>query len=292
MKTLVILAAGMGSRFGGLKQIAPLGPNGEFIIDYSIHDAIKAGFEKVVFIIKEENLDIFKETIGKRVEGKIKVEYAFQKIDIENVPSERVKPLGTAHAILCAKDYVDDAFMIINSDDYYGVDSYMKASKFLDSIKDYEYGLVGYKAINTITLNGEVKRGILKIDDGNVTKIEESKIKMEDGLYATPLNEDNYKPIDNDTLVSMNMLLFNRSIFSLIEKDLELFIKESDLLKDEFLIPDVLERHIMSSDIKVKVIETDSTWYGVTYKEDSEFVKESLKKLHDNGTYKGVLWDE
>ena len=291
MKTLVILAAGMGSRFGGLKQIEPLGPNGEFIIDYSIHDAIKAGFKKVVFIIKEENLSIFKETIGSRIEGRIEVEYAFQKNDIN--PSERIKPLGTAHAILCAKDYVDDAFMIINADDYYGVDAFLKASSYLDNIKDNTYGIIGYKAINTITLSGEVKRGILKINDGYVTKILESKIKLDNGnLYATPLNENDYSLIDSDTLVSMNMILFNKSIFKYIEEDLKLFIANNDLLKDEFLIPDVLYRHILSSDIKVKVIETTSSWYGVTYKEDVCDVKKNLAKLHKDGTYEGELWNE
>ena len=293
MKTLVILAAGMGSRFGGLKQIEPLGPNGEFIIDYSIHDAIKAGFRKVVFIIKEENLEIFKNTIGKRIEGKIEICYAFQKNDIEAIPSSRVKPLGTAHAILCSKPYIDDEFIIINSDDYYGVDAYNKASMYLDNIKDFEYGIIGYKALNTLCENGEVKRGILDITSGYVTKILESRIKLVDGkMYATPLSKDEYNIIPDDTLVSMNMLLFNKSIFKYIEEDLELFMKVSDLSKDEFLIPDVLYRHITNGDIKVKVIETTSSWYGVTYKEDSDYVKKSLSNLHKNGTYKGVLWDE
>ena len=290
MKTLVILAAGMGSRFGGLKQIEPLGPNGEFIIDYSIHDAIKAGFEKVVFIIKEENLDIFKSTIGKRIENKIDVSYAFQKMDLD---IDRIKPLGTAHAILCASKYVDDKFAIINADDYYGVDAFNKASSFLDEVKDNYYGVIGYKAINTITDSGEVKRGILNASDGYLNEIVESRINLKDGnLYATPIKEDNYVKIPFDTLVSMNMLLFNRSIFKYIEEDYDKFISEADLLKDEFLIPDVIYNHIKNGDIKVKLSLTTSTWYGVTYKEDVPFVKDALAKLHNDGTYERKLWNE
>lgn len=288
MKTLVILAAGMGSRFGGLKQIEPLGPNGEFIIDYSIYDAIKAGFERCVFIIKEENYEIFKNTIGRRVEDKIDVKYAFQKMDLD-IP-DRVKPLGTAHAIMSAKEYVPDTFIIINADDYYGVDAFKKASDFLSTIKPYEYGVIGYKAINTITSNGEVKRGVLKTDNNYLTDIVESKIKKEDALYATPINEDNYSKIEDDTLVSMNMLLFDKTLFKFLEEDFEEFKNNmKDELKDEFLIPEVLYNHIKKDDIKVKVIETTSVWYGVTYKEDAPLVREGLKKLHGS-IYPEKLW--
>ena len=288
MKTLVILAAGMGSRFGGLKQIEPLGPNGEFIIDYSIYDAIKAGFERCVFIIKEENYEIFKNTIGRRVEDKIDVKYAFQKMDLD-IP-DRVKPLGTAHAIMSAKEYVPDTFIIINADDYYGEDAFKKASDFLSTIKPYEYGVIGYKAINTITSNGEVKRGVLKTDNNYLTDIVESKIKKEDALYATPINKDNYSKIEDDTLVSMNMLLFDKTLFKFLEEDFEEFKNNmKDELKDEFLIPEVLYNHIKKDDIKVKVIETSSVWYGVTYKEDAPLVREGLKKLHGS-IYPEKLW--
>lgn len=291
MKSLVILAAGMGSRFGGLKQIEPLGPNGEFIIDYSIYDAIKAGFEKVVFVIKEENYDIFKSTIGSRVEDKIKVEYAFQANDVEGVPSERIKPLGTGHAIMCTEKFIDGPFMIINADDYYGVDAYNKASSFLSDMKDNEYGLVGYKVCNTITDNGSVKRGICKVEDGYLKDIVESKI-YKDGntIKANPLETDEEFEISSDTLVSMNMLLFNETLFKYLNEDFKEFLSKADLLKDEFLIPSVLDKHIKSGDIKVKVIDTTATWYGVTYKEDAPSVKESLAKLHKDGTYNRKLW--
>ena len=291
MKSLVILAAGMGSRFGGLKQIAPLGPNGEFIIDYSIYDAIRVGFDRVVFIIKEENYDIFKSTIGSRVEGKIEVKYAFQKMDVKEVPSDRVKPLGTAHAIMAAEPYIDGPFMIINADDYYGYDAFKKAYDYLSNMEENTYGLVGYKACNTITENGEVKRGICKVKDGYLYDIVESKVKrVDEGIMVTPLDSDESRIVPEDTLVSMNMLLFDQSLFKYLKEDLVEFIKTADLSKDEYLIPNVLYKHIKLNDIKVKVIDTVSTWYGVTYKEDTDYVKEALSKLHKDGTYNERLW--
>ena len=291
MKSLVILAAGMGSRFGGLKQIAPLGPNGEFIIDYSIYDAIRVGFERVVFIIKEENYDIFKSTIGSRVEGKIEVKYAFQKMDVKEVPSDRVKPLGTAHAIMAAKPYIDGPFMIINADDYYGYDAFKKAYDYLSNMEENTYGLVGYKACNTITENGEVKRGICSLKNGYLDDIVESKVKrVDEGIMVTPLDSDESRIVPEDTLVSMNMLLFDQSLFKYLKEDLQEFIRTADLSKDEYLIPNVLYKHIKLNDIKVKVIDTTSTWYGVTYKEDTDYVKKALANLHKNGTYGERLW--
>ncbi|MBR1376374.1 MAG: NTP transferase domain-containing protein [Bacilli bacterium] len=292
MKSLVILAAGMGSRFGGLKQITPLGPNGEFIIDYSIYDAIRVGFDRVVFIIKEENYDIFKSTIGSRVEDKIEVKYAFQKMDVEGIPSTRVKPLGTAHAIMCAKEYIDGPFMIINADDYYGYDAFKQGIEYLNKMEDSTYGLVGYKVCNTITENGEVKRGICEIDNGYLTDIVESKVgRVEKGISMTPLAGGDTVIISEDTPVSMNMLLFNESLFDYLEKDLKEFVDNiKDIEKDEYLIPDVLDKHIKNGDIKVKVIPTTATWYGVTYKEDTDYVKDSLAKLHKDGTYSSKLW--
>ena len=291
MKSLVILAAGMGSRFGGLKQIEPLGPNGEFIIDYSIHDAIKAGFEKVVFIIKEENYDIFKSTIGSRVEDKIKVEYVFQKNDLDSIPSTRVKPLGTAHAIMCAEKAVDGPFMIINADDYYGVDAISKGFEFLSNIEENKYGLVAYNAINTITDNGSVKRGVCISNNGYLSDIIESKLeKTENGLLMIPLSGGEPNIISNDTIVSMNMLLFDKSIFKYIHSDFEDFLRYANLENDEFLIPEVLDRHIKCNDITVKIVNTTSSWHGVTYKEDAPSVREELAKLHSNGTYDRTLW--
>jgi len=291
MKSLVILAAGMGSRFGGLKQITPLGPNGEFIIDYSIYDAIRVGFDKVVFVIKEENYEIFKATIGSRVEGKIKVEYAFQKMDVEGIPSTRIKPLGTAHAILCTEKFIDGEFMIINADDYYGYDAFKKGYDYLSNMEENTYGLVGYKVANTMTKNGSVKRGICKSDNGYLTDIIESKIEYDNDLIkVSPLDGSDSFNVAEDTLVSMNMLLFDKSLFKYLNDDIKEFVKNiKDIEKDEFLIPDVVDKHIKSGDIKVKVIDTTSTWYGVTYKEDADYVKENLAKLH-NDVYPEKLW--
>jgi len=305
--TLVILAAGMGSRFGGLKQITPLGPNDEFIIDYSVYDAIKAGFNKIVFLIKEENYDIFKETIGARVEPHINVEYCFQKND--NVPEpyksllvekERQKPLGTAHAILCCKDKVHEPFMMINADDFYGRDAYMKGAEFLRNVKDekpYPYGMIGYLVKNTITENGTVKRGVCEVEDGALTKIIESSVgRVENGkIMATPLDETlpAFEVAEDDT-VSMNMLLFTPSIFKYIEDHFEEFLEDNkdNLEKCEYLIPDVLFRTIREDYSTVKVIKTTATWYGVTYKEDAEGVKTALKNMVTTNEYPNHLWDE
>ena len=223
-KTLLILAAGMGSRFGGLKQIEPIGPNGEFIIDYSIYDAKQAGFTKVVFLIKEENYEIFKETIGKRVEKQIETEYAFQKND--NLPEEyqellkaRIRPLGTAHAILCAKDKINEPFAIINADDFYGRDAYQKASNYLDTIKENEYGLVAYRLGNTLTPNGSAKRGVCEVTDNNeLIRLTESKVTLKGEIVEGESLETKEKfKVSKDTIASMNFLLFSTSLFKILD---------------------------------------------------------------------------
>lgn len=295
---LVIMAAGMGSRFGGLKQIEPMGPNGEFIIDYSIYDAIKAGFDKVVFIIKRENAQVFKETIGKRVEGKIAVSYVYQ--DMDNIPkeylnNERVKPWGTAHAIYCCKDVVKDNFAIINADDFYGRDAYIKAAEFLRSgITGRNFGMIGYRASNTLTANGAVKRGVCSSNNGYLTSLIESKVEEVDGVItASPLNGAKAFNVSNDTLVSMNMFLFTKDIFNILDRDILSYFEEhkDNLNEGEFLIPDVVCDHIARNDITVKVIDTNSIWYGVTYREDAAMVKESLRKLIEIGEYPKELWN-
>ena len=301
--TLVILAAGMGSRFGGLKQIAPLGPHDEFIIDYSVYDAIKAGFTKIVFLIKEENYDVFKETIGARVEPHIKVEYCFQKNDNlpvgYTIPASRVKPLGTAHAILCCKDKVHEPFMIVNADDFYGRDAYLQGANFLKNAKDekpYPYGMIGYLVKNTMTENGSVKRGVCEIKNNELTGIVESSIeKVPSGkIMATPLDEDitPFEVQENDT-VSMNMLLFTPSIFNFIESHFKEFLdkNQNNLEKCEYLIPDVLFKSIAEGYATCKVIPTNSNWYGVTYKEDADSVINALKSMHDKGIYPEDLWE-
>ena len=201
-----------------------MGPNGEFIIDYSIYDAIKAGFDKVVFIIKRENAEVFKETIGKRIEGKIAVSYVYQ--DMDNIPNEylnndRVKPWGTAHAIYCCQDVVKDNFAIINADDFYGRDAYLKAAEFLKSgITGHDFGMVGYRASNTLTANGAVKRGVCSSSDGYLTSLVESKVEEINGVItASPLNGEASFKVSNDTLVSMNMFLFTKDIFNILNKN-------------------------------------------------------------------------
>ena len=293
--TLLILAAGMGSRFGGLKQMEPMGPNGEFIIDYSVYDAKKAGFNKIVFVIKEEMYEDFKKTIGKRVEDKIDVEYVFQKMeDVPvNVDFERVKPWGTGHAILECKNAINEPFAIINADDFYGRNSFVKAYQFLsDEINDKEFGLIGYRACNTITENGSVKRGVCEIENGVLTGINESSIeKVDEHIHCRSLVDGEEYDVELNRLVSMNMLLFTPKIFDYLENDFVSFLNNiKDKEKDEFLIPEVVDLHIKSGDISVKVIETDSVWYGVTYKEDKDSVKNAINKLIDNGEYNKNLW--
>ena len=292
--TLLILAAGMGSRFGGLKQLAPMGPNDEFIIDYSVYDAKRAGFNKIVFVIKEENYELFKNSIGSRVEPYIEVEYVFQKM--ENIPVDiefnRVKPWGTGQAILAAKDVINENFAIINADDFYGKNAFVKAYEFLKIAKDNEFGMVGYNAVNTLTENGSVKRGVCEIVDGKLVGIIESSIEsVGDHIHAISLVDGSEFDIENDRLVSMNMLLFTPKIFEYLSEDFTTFFENiKDIEKDEFLIPEVIDNHIKSEDITVNVIETDSVWYGVTYKEDKESVRNAINELVLSGEYNSNLW--
>ena len=295
--TLLIMAAGMGSRFGGLKQIEPFGPNGEFIIDYSVYDAIEAGFNKVVFIIKEENYDIFRETIGSRIEDKIKVEYAFQKLDDipegYTLPSDRVKPLGTGQAILASKNLINENFAVINSDDFYGRDAYKVAADFLRNTDDNTYGMVGYKVINTLTENGSVKRGVCETDNGKLTKIIESSIINENGVItASPLDGRDSFIMDSEDLVSMNMLLFTPTIYPYLEDKFKEFMEtnKEDLSSCEFLIPDVLTEAITSNYASVDVLSTTAKWEGVTYKEDKDDVVKAIRKLIDEKVYPENLW--
>lgn len=286
---LVILAAGMGSRFGGLKQIEPIDKCGNFIIDYSINDAIEAGFDDVIFIIKKEMEETFKSTIGKRFENKIHISYAFQGNDIEG----RIKPLGTAHAILSAKDKIKGNFMIINADDYYGKESYKLASDCMKSLKGNNYANIVFEAINTITENGSVKRGIcFENEKHELTSIVESSIvKTNDNrLFATPLDKKEGFYINNNQLVSMNMFIFTHDILNILEDEYKIFLDENknDLSTCEFLIPSVVSKLVNQNKANVKLIETPSVWYGVTYKEDKEKVVNALKKMVDEGKYNNI----
>ena len=296
-KTLLVMAAGMGSRFGGLKQIEPMGPNGEFLIDYSVYDAKLAGFTKIVFIIKEENYDIFKETIGKRVEPYIETEYVFQ--DDSNLKEKykdlqtRVKPLGTGHAILCAKDKVKTPFAIINADDFYGRDAYVVASKYLDKIDDKHYAVVGYKVGKTLSPNGAAKRGICKEENGKLKDLIESSVeKIDNRIIAKPLDGDTEFTVEDDSLVSMNMLLFTPKIFDYLEEKLTKFLEtnKNDLSKCEFLIPDVVKDAIKEDRVEVDLLSTNAIWHGVTYKEDKEEVVKAIDELIKEKVYPNKLW--
>lgn len=296
--TLVIMAAGMGSRFGGLKQIEPVGPNGEFIIDYSIYDAVKAGFNKVVFIIKEENFEVFKETIGKRVERQIKVEYVFQRQeDIPEgivIPSERKKPWGTSHAILAAKNNVEGDFLILNADDFYGRDAFMKAVSFFNDKHDgLEYAVIGYKVANTLTENGSVKRGVCEVKDGYLTKIVESSVERKDGtIVATPLDGSKSFDVNADDTVSMNMFCFTKDIFKYLDDNMKAFFEKNkdNLLKCEYLIPESVFACMEDGLCKVRVVPTVAKWQGITYKEDKAGLVEEINKLIEEGEYPQQLW--
>lgn len=294
--TLVIMAAGMGSRFGGLKQIEPVGPNKEFIIDYSIYDAIRAGFTKVVFIIKEENYDIFKETVGKRFEGKIEIEYVFQ--DIKNIPDgiilpeSRIKPLGTGHAILSCKGIVNEPFAIINADDFYGYDAYLKAATFLKE-QTMDYAMVGYIIGNTLTENGAVKRAYCEYENNYLTNLIEANMYRENNkIKVEPLDGRDSFSANEDDLVSMNMWCFKPDMIDYLDEHfIEFFDKNKDNLeKCEYLIPDVVFDRIENQGLKVRVLDTDAKWHGITYKEDKEDVVNCIKDLIEKGEYPNNLY--
>ena len=299
--TLVIMAAGMGSRFGGLKQIEPIDEYGNFIIDYSIYDAIKEGFTKVVFIIKKENYVIFRETVGKRVEKYIEVEYVFQELDKipsgYTVPEGRVKPWGTGHAILCCKDAVDENFAIINSDDFYGRDAFRVIGEFLRNNNDNdevsEYAMAGYKVKNTLTDNGAVKRGICQVEDGYLTELIESSIDRVDGkLVASPLEGGEDFIVSEDDTVSMNMFGFTPRIFDYLEERFPSFLDEhkDNMDKCEYLIPTLVFEEIDKCMARVRVLKTDAVWQGITYREDKDKVVNEIRKLVLNGEYPEGLW--
>ena len=293
--TLVILAAGMGSRYGGLKQIDPITAEGEFIIDFSVYDAALAGFDKVVFVIKRENLELFRETIGKRFENKIKVEYAFQELtDLPigfSVPEGRVKPWGTAHALLAARNVVDDAFMVINSDDFYGRSAYrMLFEHFaeLDADQKYKYAMVGYILENTLTENGTVSRGICSVNEASMlTEVEERTEIRKEGDMAAYKNENATAFMPLRSVASMNCWGFTPDIFDKLSEGFAKFLSEkhSDELKCEYYLPFAVCDMLKNGECEVKVYASEDSWYGVTYKEDKPFVVSSIAELKKNGIY-------
>ena len=302
---LVIMAAGMGSRYGGLKQIDPIDEQGHIIIDFSLYDAIKAGFEKVIFIIKKEMETDFKGVIGKRIEKYVEVEYVFQELDNlpQNfkVPENRVKPFGTGHAILCANDAIDGPFAVINADDYYGPNAYQMIFDYLSSHQDEEkycYTMVGYVLENTLTDHGHVARGICKTDkDGFLTEItERTHIEKRNGGAAyTEDDGQTWIEIPKNSTVSMNMWGFSESILIELRDRFANFLEENlpvNPLKCEYFLPSVVDDLITEGKATVKVMTSQDKWYGVTYKEDKEFVQQAVLKLKKQGLYPMKLWED
>lgn len=276
--SLVVMAAGMGSRFGGLKQLAPMGPNGEIIIDFSIYDAVKAGFGKTVFVIKKAIEKDFRECVGKRIEKMCDVDYVFQEVDA--LPAGysfegREKPWGTGHAVLLAGEKVSTPFAVINADDFYGRGAFEAIGKHLAN--GGGTSMVGYKLGNTLTENGTVSRGVCDVEGGLLKSVTEN----------TALDKNS--PIPMDTYVSMNMWGFKPSVFAEIESQFKAFLDNvTDTKKQEFYIPYVVDTMIKKYGEKVEVLPTDERWYGVTYKEDTDSVREAIKKMIDSGMYNGI----
>ena len=300
---LVIMAAGIGSRFGkGIKQLAPVGPKGEIIMDYSIHDALEAGFNKVVFIIRKDLEDEFKKVIGDRISNITEVAYAFQEIDDLpgnfTKPADRTKPWGTGHAVLAAKKVLSEPFAVINADDYYGKEAYVKVHDYL--VQDHPQDgpmhicMAGFRLGNTLSDNGGVTRGVCVVDEnGNLTGVNETKNIVKTAEGAGVEKEDGtVDPIDKNSLVSMNMWGLTPEFMETLEKGFVEFlggIKEGDI-KKEYLLPELIDQLIHSGKAAVDVLETKDEWFGVTYQEDKASVQAAFKKLTDDGVYPEGLY--
>ena len=286
--TLVVMAAGMGSRFGGLKQIEPIGPSGQALLDFSVYDAKQASFNKVVFIIKHAIEKEFKEIVGSRIEKMIDVEYAFQELDMLPegfiCPEDRQKPWGTAHAIYCCRDIVKTPFAVINADDYYGKTAYQKIYNHLKEQKG-DYCMVGFRLENTLTENGTVSRGICDVEDGKLQSVTE-RTKIMDCKYTE--DDVNWTELPPDCLVSMNMWGFTPGVFGYIENDLkEFFAEKINEPKVEYYLPKVVANVIDRGQKDVSVLVAEEKWYGVTYKEDKPVVVKAIAEKIENGEYIG-----
>ena len=302
--TLAIMAAGIGSRFGkGIKQLAPVGPSGEIIMDYSIHDALEAGFDKIVFIIRKDLEKDFREVIGKRIEKIADVAYVFQELDdlpegFEK-PAERTKPWGTGHAVLCCKDVIHEPFAVINADDYYGKDPFIKLHDYL--VQDHfqadgkeDICMAGFILKNTLSENGGVTRGICKVEDNRLSGIQETFhiVKTQDGAGVE--TDEGIEPVNPESLVSMNMWGFQPEFLSVLEKGFVSFLKEvpEGDLKKEYLLPTKVDQMLKDNKVNVTVLKTDSHWFGVTYQEDREAVVKEIQKLIDQGVYHANLYEK
>lgn len=296
--TLVVLAAGMASRYGSMKQIQSFGPSGETIMDYSIYDAIRAGFGKVVFIIREEFADNFKAIFEPKLNGRVETDYVFQSLESftngKTVPADRTKPWGTGHAVLCCKGKVDEPFAVINADDYYGRDAFVKAYNFLTTqVNATTYCIIGYELKNTLSDNGSVSRGVCEVDaDNNLTDINERTSIFRDANGKITYEDNTGKhEVSEDSLVSMNYLCFDPSFIDVCEEQFGEFLdKHGNEPKSEFYIPTATKHFIQSGKGVVKVIPTSAKWFGVTYKEDAPGVQESINALVASGEYPSNLW--
>lgn len=296
--TLVILAAGMASRYGSMKQVQGFGPGNETIMDYSIYDAIRAGFGKVVFIIRREFADDFRNIFEPKLKDRIETDYVYQEMDAymngHTVPEDRIKPWGTAHAVLCANDAVDEPFAVINADDFYGKDAFEKAYHFLrEGCSPELYAIIGYDLVRTLSEHGSVSRGVCQVDEqGYLKAIHERTELYRDTEQIVYVENGQKYPLPPDAKVSMNFWCFDPSVFELGEKMFQEFLKKNlDNPKAEFFIPLVGDRFIHKGHGKIKVIPTASSWFGVTYKEDAPGVEKSLTNLIRNGEYPERLWD-
>lgn len=299
-KTLLIMAAGMGSRYGGNKQIDGMGPNNEILLLYSIYDAMEAGFDKVVFVIKHDFEDRFKELVGAQLEGKIKVEYAFQELhDLPagfSVPAERQKPLGTVHAMLAAKDVISEPFAVINADDYYGKTAFKTMIERLSTLKpEHEACMVGYYLKNTVSEHGHVTRGVCDVDaNGHLTAVTETyKIQpFPDGTLRDTEKDPNGVILNPESLVSMNFFGFSPWFFTVAENRFKAFLASLSPteLKAEYVLPVLVDQVMHGEGMSVDVLTTDSVWFGVTYQEDKPYVQAELKAMHDRGDYPAKLF--
>lgn len=297
--TLLILAAGIGSRYGGVKQMDRVGPSGESIIDYSIYDAIRAGFGKVVFVLNPKIIDDFKEIYEPRLKGKIETEFILQELD--NIPEgiefnhERIKPWGTGHAVLVAKEFINEPFAVINADDFYGRHAYQLIAGFLNKSKndDTGYAMVGYKLKNTLSEHGTVSRGVCRVISGFLTDVvERTSIRRKDDVVVFE-DEGEEQVIDEDAVVSMNFWGFTPKYFKQSEEDFRKFIAENaDQLKAEFYIPTVVNNLIKSGKATCRMLTSEDQWFGVTYQEDKPVTIEKIRQLVEEGIYPENLWKD
>ena len=295
--TLLVLAAGMGSRYGGLKQLDEVGPNGETIIDYSVFDAIRAGFGKVVFVIRENIETAFKEKITSKFEGKIDIQFAFQEVNtviegVEEIP-ERLKPWGTGHAVLVAKDLINEPFAVVNADDYYGIEAFQKMADFLSKdCSEDQYCMVGFQLKNTLSENGSVSRGVCSGDENGflTTVTERTSIRKIGNVICFEESGKKYF-LEYDTVVSMNLWGFHNNVFEHSRKMFIDFVKNnSENPKAEFYIPLIVNDLLQNDLIKLSILTSEEKWYGVTYKEDKDDVVKAMKNLHDADKYPKELW--